>query len=357
MPRNGSGTYTRPQADYVPGTTILATSINSDLNDMAQALTASIARDGQTTPTANIPLGGFRITGLGNATSATDAATLGQVLPLAGGTMTGALNFAPEIDLASAGTTDIGAQTSNNVRITGTTTITSFGTVASGTVRELRFAGALTLTHNATSLILPGNANITTAAGDTATAVSLGSGNWVVTAFQPAAGYSWQLCEAPRVVSGVASLDFALPTAFRRYRLTAQDLTVNTNGNGLFLRFSSDGGATFLTGAFYQQFGNVTDTSPGNTPFATGSATSIALSSGLQGSSANGFDGTYEITPGSASMAARVRGNAIGVNSTPSWIIGYWGGSWTGTLARMNAIRLNTPSGTLSGTFILEGMR
>jgi hypothetical protein len=79
MPRNGSGTYTRPQADYVPGTTILATSVNSDLNDMAQALTASIARDGQTTPTANIPLGGFRITGLGNATSATDAVTLGQV--------------------------------------------------------------------------------------------------------------------------------------------------------------------------------------------------------------------------------------------------------------------------------------
>jgi hypothetical protein len=79
MPRNGSGTYTRPQADYVPGTTILATSVNSDLNDMAQALTASIARDGQTTPTANIPLGGFRITGLGNAISATDAATLGQL--------------------------------------------------------------------------------------------------------------------------------------------------------------------------------------------------------------------------------------------------------------------------------------
>ncbi len=78
MPRNGSGTYTRPQSDYVPGTTILATSVNSDLNDMASALTASIARDGQTTPTANIPLGGFRITGLGNGTSDTDAATFAQ---------------------------------------------------------------------------------------------------------------------------------------------------------------------------------------------------------------------------------------------------------------------------------------
>lgn len=78
MPRNGSGTYTRPQSDYVPGTTILATSVNSDLNDMANAMTASLARDGQTTPTANIPLGGFRITNLANGTSDTDAATLAQ---------------------------------------------------------------------------------------------------------------------------------------------------------------------------------------------------------------------------------------------------------------------------------------
>jgi hypothetical protein len=74
------------------------------------------------------------------------------------------------VDLASAGTTDIGAQTSPVVRITGTTTITSFGTNYAGP-RFLVFGGALTLTHNATSLILPGGANITTAAGDAAIAL------------------------------------------------------------------------------------------------------------------------------------------------------------------------------------------
>ncbi len=52
------------------------------------------------------------------------------------------------------------------------------------------FAAALTLTHNATSLILPGGANITTAAGDTAIAISLGSGNWVVVNYMPAGGYA-----------------------------------------------------------------------------------------------------------------------------------------------------------------------
>jgi hypothetical protein len=90
-------------------------------------------------------------------------------------------------DVASAATVDVGAQASRSLRITGTATIASLGTAPSGVRRELRFAGILTLTHNATSLFLPGGANILTAAGDTATAYSLGSGNWVVTAFQRAA--------------------------------------------------------------------------------------------------------------------------------------------------------------------------
>jgi len=82
------------------------------------------------------------------------------------------------VDVASATTTDIGAAASENVRITGTTTITGLGTIAAGIFRRVRFAGILTLTHNATSLILPGAANITTAAGDIAEFISEGSGNW-----------------------------------------------------------------------------------------------------------------------------------------------------------------------------------
>lgn len=97
---------------------------------------------------------------------------------------------AAEVDVASAATTDIGAATSQNVRITGTTSISSFGTTAAGVVRRCRMAGALTLTHNATSLILPGGANIVTVAGDCFEAMSLGSGNWLVKDFQAATGFS-----------------------------------------------------------------------------------------------------------------------------------------------------------------------
>jgi hypothetical protein len=91
-------------------------------------------------------------------------------------------------DVASGSTTNIGAATSMNVRITGTTTITAFDTVAAGIVRHGYFAGVLTLTHNGTSLILPGAANITTAAGDAFDAISLGSGNWKVLIYQKADG-------------------------------------------------------------------------------------------------------------------------------------------------------------------------
>lgn len=81
--------------------------------------------------------------------------------------------------IASAATTPIGAAgTALFTTITGTTAITSFGTVAAGTLRILEFASSLTLTHNATSLKLPGSGNIQTAAGDVAILLSLGAGNW-----------------------------------------------------------------------------------------------------------------------------------------------------------------------------------
>lgn len=99
--------------------------------------------------------------------------------------------FLAEQTVASAATTDIGAASSVNVAISGTTTITSLGTAAAGTYRQGRFTGILTLTHNATSLILPNNgSNITTAANDRFGAYSLGSGNWLVLWYTRANGQS-----------------------------------------------------------------------------------------------------------------------------------------------------------------------
>lgn len=90
--------------------------------------------------------------------------------------------------IASAGTTNLAAVNEEFVTITGTATITALGTVSAGMVKWLIFDGALTFTHNGTSLILPGAASITTAAGDCACMLSLGSGNWRCIEYMRASG-------------------------------------------------------------------------------------------------------------------------------------------------------------------------
>jgi len=84
------------------------------------------------------------------------------------------------VTLASAATVDLASTSSPNVDISGIVTITSFGVANVGIVKRGRFTDLCTLTHNATSLILPLAVNYTTAVGDSYEARSAGSGNWIV---------------------------------------------------------------------------------------------------------------------------------------------------------------------------------
>ena len=86
--------------------------------------------------------------------------------------------------MASATTVDLATADGYYVSVTGVTTITGLGTESAGISYLLVFAGVLTFTHNSTSLILPGGANITTAVGDAALMISLGSGNWKCVSYQ-----------------------------------------------------------------------------------------------------------------------------------------------------------------------------
>ena len=91
-----------------------------------------------------------------------------------------------EVTVASATTTDILGAASQYVAISGTSTITSLGAGANKT-RFVRATGAFTLTHNATSLILPGGKDIVAASGDTFAAISDASSNVRVHNYQRAA--------------------------------------------------------------------------------------------------------------------------------------------------------------------------
>jgi len=92
-----------------------------------------------------------------------------------------------EGSIASASTTDIGAETPSRLAITGSATITSFGTVANK-YKMLRYTGAAIVTHNATTLILLGGANRTMRAGDVQILTSNASGQWREIAFFRADG-------------------------------------------------------------------------------------------------------------------------------------------------------------------------
>ena len=94
MARNGSGAYSLPAGNpVVTGTAISGTVHNNTLADIAAALTASIANDGQTPAVANLPMGGNKHTNVAAAVAATDYARFDQVVATTGGTMTGNLTF------------------------------------------------------------------------------------------------------------------------------------------------------------------------------------------------------------------------------------------------------------------------
>lgn len=178
---------------------VLSGGVSTRVADTALTLTDNatnyVEQTGTSAPTFNTSgfTGGrsplYQITFVsGSVTALTDKRVAAIGTTFSGGTLTAALNEAGAVTLASAGTVNIGAAAANTINVTGTTTITAFDAIAASAVRRLIFAGALTLTYNATSLILPTAANITTAAGDVVEFVSLGSGNWRCINYERASG-------------------------------------------------------------------------------------------------------------------------------------------------------------------------
>jgi len=142
-------------------------------------------------------------TTLGLGTAATgNTGTSGTTIPMNDGdiihsgtiTMSGKSIREAQASIAAATTTDILGAAGNTILLTGASpiTITSFGT---STQAGAKFhvtstgAGEHVLTHNATSLILEGGANITVQQGDSWWVEDLGSNNCRVYGYTRAVGY------------------------------------------------------------------------------------------------------------------------------------------------------------------------
>jgi len=79
MSRNGSGTYSLPAGNpVVTGTTISSSWANNTMNDLAAALTDSVAADGQTPMTGNLDLNTNKIVNLVAGSVAGDAIEFAQ---------------------------------------------------------------------------------------------------------------------------------------------------------------------------------------------------------------------------------------------------------------------------------------
>ena len=93
MSYNGSGSYSLPAGNpVVSGTTISPTTHNTTMSDIATALTNVICRDGQTTITANLPMAGYKLTGLAAGSANGDSVRYEQYAELRS---TGKGNSAP----------------------------------------------------------------------------------------------------------------------------------------------------------------------------------------------------------------------------------------------------------------------
>lgn len=135
MSRNGSGTYSLPAGNPVTsGSAISSSTHNSTMSDIAAEITRSLASDGQTTPSADLPMGAYKHTNVANASARNHYAAAGQV---------------QDNSLTWAGTA---GGTADAITLTLTPAITAYAAGQSFTYKSGASANTTTMTVNVNSV-------------------------------------------------------------------------------------------------------------------------------------------------------------------------------------------------------------
>ena len=124
MSFNGAGTFSLPAGNpVVTNTTVSSTVHNNTMTEIASGLSNAICKDGQTTITANIPMAGYKFTGLaagsanGNSLRYEQLFTTSDVDLLGPIGMTNGSVSAPSLRFTNADTTGIYYGTENTLKI------------------------------------------------------------------------------------------------------------------------------------------------------------------------------------------------------------------------------------------------
>ena len=246
--------------------------------------------------------------------------------------------------------------------VTGTTAITSISTIGVGALIVLQFDGALTLTHHATNLILPGAADITTAAGDIATLYEYATGTWRCISYTKASGVAVAVAAVTNTwvdlgtttFSATANFELALSATYREYRLVVEELLPATNDQGLVATVSD--GAYKSSGYMYSV---LRQTSTAVDAVASGSAASILLSV------STGF-GNVDTEEAFGEILIKGHQNASGQCHITSHIVTndatvpeqYWGQGRHLTDGAITAFKLAFESGNIaSGSISVYGLK
>lgn len=167
------------------------------------------------------------------------------------------------------------------------------------------------------------------------------------------ADYGWRRI-ARTVASAAAQVDFVLPAGMMRFKIELDSVRPATDNVGLWLRTSTDSGATFASGASDYSQAIVT----GNTGGAGGSAATqgqMIIHGAIDTTTAgHGLNAAIEMHPGDGSIMPTLTGTVQTQVEAVSIEARAWSGRRNATGA-INAIRFLASSGNLNGNFTLFG--
>ena len=246
--------------------------------------------------------------------------------------------------------------------VTGTTNFTAM-TVAADRQFTLQFDGVLTMTHHATNLDLPGEANITTAAGDVATFQSTGSNTVQCISYTKAdgtgvvsAGGGWvELQSITASDTATVDLETDIGSTYNEYMVKVSSAIPANDDVLLLIRLKV--GGSYVTANYRQHIavgassstnyaGNVTQTA------AMYGAYTLGIASGESADLTLHFanpDGTSEF------KKMYQYGVCEDINDYTKMLFGV--GSYTGGTGALTGIRFYMGTGNIaSGIFTLYGL-